>query len=402
MTFLTRLKNAEYVLLVQPRFHKAQKSRNHSDFCPLPLLKFASYLRDHSVPFTLVQHADDEEMDLPPVVDVVLCTTSFTYYSSAVRDCVQYYRTRYPNAEIICGGIYATLLPQHCKEYTGCDTVIRGVVEEVEAYPPEYDLVCVDYQILHTSRGCIRNCDFCATYKIEPMYKCKRSIRKEITKKRLIFYDNNLLANPYFENILHELIRLRRHRKITYCEAQSGIDARLLTETIAEKLYQAGFRNIQFAWDGHYSEKEDIKRTVTLLTNAGYRPHEIKVFILYNYKISYNECEKKRAFLSRLGVQTTPCRYIPPSATRDGYNPYKRQQTSEEYYIHTGWTDAQVRAFKRNCRQHNICKRYNWKYWTRKAEKKQISKEERKTIQTLTVEQAQRKGYFISDKEQEA
>lgn len=400
MNITEKILHSKHTLLIQPHFHKPQKSRNHSMFCPLPLLKFATFCRDHHKKYHLIEFKRGNDKIRSEDVDLILVTTSFTYYSRQVRDCVQYYKKLYPHAELICGGVYATLLPKHCKEYTGCDEVVVGVVGEVENLIPAYDLVTTDYQILHTSRGCIRNCNFCATYNIEPRYSAKKSIRREVVKKKLIFYDNNLLSNPHVDNILNELIRLRKHKKIRYCEAQSGIDARLLTQEIADKLYKAGFKNIQFAWDGYYKEKEDIHEAIHKLHKAGYRVHEIKVFILYNYHIPYTECEKKRAYLSRCGVQVTPCRYIPPYATNDGYNPYKKQQERTEYYIHVEWTDKQIRQFKRNCRQHNICKRFHQPYWTRAIEKKKIPILEVEKILQLTEDKAEQQGIFNPNKEQ--
>ena len=397
---LTLLQQQEHVILVEPCFHKAQKSQNHQERFSLPLLKFKTWLRDQQINATLIHFEDGVKYTKYDNVNVILVTTSFTYYSRSVRDCVAYYRKQYPHATIIAGGIYASLLPEHCKEYCDFDEIIKGTVEEVEQYNPCYELVDVEYQIIQTTRGCIRNCSFCGTYKIEPHFSYKKSIRREIVKKKLIFYDNNLLANPYIDNILNELIRLRRHKKIHECDSQSGIDARLLTQEIADKLHKAGFKKIRFAWDRGYEEHENIRQQTQLLLNAGYRARDIQVFILYNYEVTYNESEKKRAYMSKLGVQTAPCRYIPLDATSDGYNPYKQSQTREEYYIHPRWTDTEVRAFKRNCRQHNICKRYGWNYWTRPAEKHQIPIEDISALQQLTEEEAEQKGIFNPNKEQ--
>ncbi len=93
---------------------------------------------------------------------------------------------------------------------------------------PAYDLVDVDYQIIHTTRGCIRRCGGCGVYQIEPEWLCKKSIKDEIIMKKIIFYDNNILANKYIENILNELIELKKAHKISYVESQSGFDGRIL------------------------------------------------------------------------------------------------------------------------------------------------------------------------------
>jgi hypothetical protein len=64
----------------------------------------------------------------------------------------------FPRAKVIVGGIYASLMPEHCKEYTGCDEVFQGVHEAAEKCPPAYDLIFkgpIPYQVIHSSRGCV-------------------------------------------------------------------------------------------------------------------------------------------------------------------------------------------------------------------------------------------------------
>lgn len=70
-----------------------------------------------------------------------------------MRESVSFYKQLYPNATIQVGGIYATLMPDHCKEYTGCDVVYSGQFGNAEKCQPAYDLVNVDYQIIHGMRG---------------------------------------------------------------------------------------------------------------------------------------------------------------------------------------------------------------------------------------------------------
>ena len=80
---------------------------------------------------------------------------------------------------------------------------------KAEDFEPAYDLVDVDYQIVHASRGCFRRCNFCGTWKIEPDVTYKKSIKDEIKKKKIVFYDNNLIANPHIKDILAEIAEFR-------------------------------------------------------------------------------------------------------------------------------------------------------------------------------------------------
>lgn len=363
-----------FVLLVEPEFPIPLRSRNHSNFLPIGLLKIASYLRTKNVNIQLIRHTSQTTLDSVPKIEdtpqLIMVTSIFTYWSKYVKETVSYYKHKYPNSKVVVGGIYASLLPQHCKEYTGCDVVITGTIPQVETLTPAYDLVDVDYQILHTTRGCIRKCGFCGVYKVEPTWQFKKSIKKEIIKKKLIFYDNNILANPYIEDILDELITLKKEKKINYVESQSGFDGRLLLKNsnLANKLREAGFKNPRIAWDHHITDAPFIEKQVNILTQAGYKSNKISIFMIYNYDIPYNEMEEKRVKCYEWNVQITPCRNRPLDLTSDGYNPYKRKQKPNEYYIHPSWNDHEVRTFNSNCRRHNLCIRMNTDYHSYRVE----------------------------------
>lgn len=397
MTFNDWITNkTKNVLLVEPNFPIPNKSRNHSNFLPIGLLKIASYLRNKSINVKLVRFEKSEasQIQLIPekeeyVPDLIVVTSIFTYWSKYVKDAVSYYKKKFKTAPIIVGGIYASLMPDHCKNYTGCDGVILGTINEAEKVIPAYDLVDVDYQIIHTSRGCVRKCGFCGTYIIEPEWNCKKSIKNEIIKKKLIFYDNNLIANPYIKDILNELIELKKERKISYLESQSGFDGRILTKDpeIGKMLKKAGFKNPKIAWDYGLNDSKNIKKQIDILIESGFNPKEISIFMIYNYELDYEEMEKKRVLCAEWGVQITDCRYRPLNATFDNYSSYKKEQTSKDYYIHPNWTDHEIRKFRRNIRRHNICMRHEVDYHSALLERKKIPQKKAYEYRNMNYEE---------------
>lgn len=393
------------VLLVEPEFPIANKSRNHSDFLPIGLLKIASYLREKSIEVKLIRYEHQEInpqstlFDAPAVEndsfnpDLIFVTSIFTYWSKYVKDAVKYCKRNYPNAPVVVGGVYASLMPEYCKEDTGCDYIITGIIPEVEKLIPAYDLVDVDYQIIHTTRGCIRKCGFCGTYIIEPEWQCKKSIKDEIVKKKLVIYDNNFLANPYAENILNELIELKKQRKISYIESQSGFDGRVMRKNphLAKLIKDAGFKSPRIAWDHGFTSHKAIEKQIDILTDAGFKAKDISVFMIYNYDIDYNEMEQKRAKCFEWGVQITDCRYRPLDATFDNYSSYKHKgQTSEDYWINPNWSDEQVRTFRRNVRRHNICIRHETDYHSVSMERKKINQEDAKKYRDMSYDEAKK------------
>lgn len=394
------------VLLVEPNFPIPNKSRNHSNFLPIGLLKISAYLKTKNINVKLIRFEENKDEDYGQTTlisteknefkpDLICVTSIFTYWSKYVKNAVFYYKNKFKNTPILVGGVYASLMPEHCKKYTKCSDVIQGPIPEVENLIPDYSLVDVDYQIIHTSRGCIRKCGFCGTYIIEPDWVCKKSIKDEIIKKKLVFYDNNLLANQYIEDILKELIELKKEKKISYLESQSGFDGRILRKKprLAKMLKDAGFKNPKIAWDYGVKQAPKIKEQIDLLIDAGFTAKEISVFMIYNYEPAYEEMEQKRVKCAEWGVQITDCRYRPLDATDDNYSSFKRNQTSEDYYIHEecGWTDTKVRKFRRNIRRHNICMRHEVDYHSTILERKQVPQEDAKKYREMKFKEIKEK-----------
>ena len=405
MKFQTILKknNVKRVLLIDPAFPIANKSRNHKDLLPVGLLKISSYLKSVGIETKLVRLNDDKNFDEEIIEfnpNLVMVTSVFTYWFNEVKEAVEYSKRILPKVKVMVGGILISLCYKECREEINANYFHRGLLEEAEHQPPDYSILenggeDIDYQIIHSTRGCKRHCPFCGVNKIEKNLEDVSSIENElIGKKNLVFYDNNLLENPNIEDLLNELIRLRNERKITRCESQSGFDGRLLheNENLARLLKEANFKDPKIAWDGPYKAFKRRGEEISILENAGYQRKEIAVFMLFNHDLSYEELEKKRAQCFEWGVQVSDCRYRPLNRLKDGYNPNKRKQGPDEYYIHNNWTDEEVRQFRRNVRRHNICIRHNMKYHSRMAELKKISKEDSMLIRDMTAEQAMATG----------
>ena len=389
-------------ILVEPEFPIPTKSRNHKNFLPIGLLKIASYLKNNGNEVMLLRGINhnfflvDKLNNFYP--DEIWITSLFTYWAEYVKETVKYYRNLFPKAKIVVGGIYASLMPKHCIDYTGCDEVFVGILKEAEMFFPAYDLIQdanphpIDYQIIHASRGCPRKCEFCGTWKIEPKFEAKKSIRDEIRYKKLVFYDNNFLCNPYIENILDELIRLKKEKKIKWCESQSGFDGRILLKKpyLAKLLKEAGFRYPRIAWDWGFEDFDYIEEQLNLLIEAGFKSKDIFVFMLYNWEISFEEMEKKRKRAWQWRVQISDCRFRPLNQTFDHYNP-RLLQTNSDYYIHPKWSDEKVKKFRKNVRRQNICIRHNKSFYSKELERKIIPIKEIYGLKNLNKEQLKAK-----------
>lgn len=390
------------ILLVEPNFPIPRKSRNHKNFMPIGLLKIATYLRDQGNKIKLVRGIPSSIEEVKDIKgfrpDEVWVTSLFTYWAKYVRETVQSYRTIIPKAHFKVGGIYASLFsPREVKKYTGCDEVFQGVIPEVEEYAknhiPAYDLLTnshpIDFQIVHASRGCKRNCPFCGTWIVEPEFVTKTSIKNEIHYPGVVFYDNNILMNPDIENILQELIELRSEGKIEWVESQSGLDGRILVKnpSLAILLKKAGLRYPRIAWDWGLKQKHLIERQIHILIDAGYDSKDIFIFMLYNHDFSFEEMENKRISCWNWKTQIADCRFRPLNQLYDNYKPYVIGQTSDDYFISKGWNDSLIKQFRKNVRRQNICVRMRYPIYSSTAEQKKIAKEiQNKLHQTTSIE----------------
>lgn len=389
------------LLLVEPKFPIPAKSKNHKDFLPIGLLKIASYQKSIGNKVIILRGNLDKKLIIKKLKfsspDEIWVTTLFTYWSEYVKESVQHYRSLFPKSKIIVGGVYATLMPEHCKKNTGCNEIFNGTINEVEEYTAnnklDYSLLRLhnskklDYQIVHSSRGCFRECEFCGTWKVEPVIKNKISIKKEICSNRVVFYDNQMFTNPHLKELLQELAILKYKGKPIRYESQSGFDARLLTPEYAKLIKSARFDDMRIAWDWGLEMGSTIKKALDMLVEAGYKSDEIYVFMIYNWLIDFETMEKKRTECWNLKTQIADCRFRPLDQTFDKYNSQVKNQNRDHYYIHPNWTDAQIRQFRRNVRKQNICVRMGFPFHSNTLERMRVSKKKYKEFKKMTRKQ---------------
>lgn len=368
------------ILLVEPAFPYPAKSKNkanevHKNFVPVGLLKIGAYYKSIGCAVKLVRGNHPIEAISPFAPGQIMITSIFTYWSKYVWDAVEYYRGLFPDATIIVGGIYATIhsdkqeFQNKLRQYNARCHI--GLYDEAERFYPDYSLLgsVIDYHATHAMRGCIRKCGFCGTWKIEPKREDKTTAEliaelKAIGKNRVIFFDNNFLANKQIKQILEEVAALRINNRPIIFESQSGFDGRLLEKEpeLAKLLKKARFQNVRIAWDNAVSDSSSIKKQIDSLADAGYKAKDISVFMIYNFGIPFENMLKKLTYCKKWGVQITDCRFRPLDITKDDFKPhkFKEGQSDDEYYVHKrgGWTDRKIRDFRKKVREHNIWVRY--------------------------------------------
>jgi len=289
------------ILLVEPNKSKEY----HTPYPPLGLLKLAAFHKQQRDIIRFVNGISEDGIE----PNIIYITSLFTYAFEPVHDVIRYYRNKYRKAEVVVGGIYASLCSEHLKETFGNRIEpYKGIVEEVEGLLPDYSLV-PDWttSIIFSSRGCIRRCPFCSVPEIEPEFEAKKSIKHLIYPghKKIIFWDNNLLASPYWRDIFEEI-----EESGLEVDFNQGLDARLFTEEVASKLKKLKIPIVRLAYDSN-SIKKDLEKAVNLLKEAGFRGRRIIVYCLYNHLDTPEDFLNRSRDLLAWGVVTYPMRYEP-------------------------------------------------------------------------------------------
>ena len=182
------------------------------------------------------------------------------------------------------------------------------------------------------TKGCPNGCQFCYEGKEMEYYNPKIPMNETIQ-----ILDMNLLANPNASNIIAQL-GLSKHSKELIC----GVDYRLLTQDISNWLKQHNFIKIRWAWDYNFSQQKTHKKVMEMFVKAGYKPKELSVFMIVNWKIPYVECCQKLDLLKVWNVKVNDCCWD------GGY------KLAKPVY----WNPEHIKKFRAMCRKHNQLVRF--------------------------------------------
>ena len=207
-----------------------------------------------------------------PQFDVVGVTTLFTFYWKQTVDTINYAKNFCkPEGKMLVGGIASTILPHYIYEETGIKPYIglldkKGALDEgntdiIDELPLDYSILEeVDYEyparnayLGYMTRGCPRNCAFCAVKTLEPQYKNYIGIKHQIkyvdehfgAQKDLLLMDNNVFASKCFEQIIDEIKECGYGKGATYVPASE---------------YDIAIKNLKAG----YNPRAYIKKTIKL------------------------------------------------------------------------------------------------------------------------------------------
>ena len=164
--------------------------------------------------------------------DFVGVTTLFTFYWDITIKTIEFAKTLVKDINRLqVGGVLASIQPEEIYEATGikphCGTLhSKGDIdpdnnEIIDNLPLDYSILDeIDYvypdnnaYFSYTTRGCIRNCAFCAVKTLEPNYIDYIPLKERIARTRrlygeqqnLLLMDNNVMASQQFMQIIQDI-----------------------------------------------------------------------------------------------------------------------------------------------------------------------------------------------------
>ncbi|MDR1973922.1 MAG: hypothetical protein LBQ31_04520 [Bacteroidales bacterium] len=199
-----------------------------------------------------------------PIYDRIYVATLFTFYWKVTIDTINFAKKLVKDIqELKVGGVMATVLYEDVVEAT--DIVpYKGLLDKSGILDDNkiiIDTLPLDYSILdeigykypennayygYMTRGCIRDCSFCAVPTIEPKYcdyipivdRIEETKKKYGDKRNLLLLDNNVLASKQFPAIIEEIKKAGFTKGAKYMEPnQFDIAIKNLSENTNDKAY---------------------------------------------------------------------------------------------------------------------------------------------------------------------
>ena len=163
---ITDCSTGDSVLLIQPDFPWPSKSKNSHQSIPYGLLRIANWMKSEGIDVRFNRGCKKLENYSP---NEIWITSLFSYWAPYVEKTFDYYSKEFSKSRIIVGGILPSLSKNYCIERFGSDNIYEGLLPQAEVFDADYSLLEheLDFQVLISTRGCIRKCTFCYAWKLE-------------------------------------------------------------------------------------------------------------------------------------------------------------------------------------------------------------------------------------------
>lgn len=162
---------------------------------------------------------------------------------------------------------------------TGYD-IKKQLLPDIDRRMPDYDLYHINKKIAYgfLTRGCTNKCKWCIVPQKEGNIAPYMDIEEVAVNGRnhIILMDNNILASNYGLQQIEKIIKMNEiykaeRKPLIYVDFNQGLDARLVTEDIAELLARVKWiKRIRFGCDTP-GQIEECDRATSLINKYGYK-----------------------------------------------------------------------------------------------------------------------------------
>ena len=277
--------------------------------------------------------------------DIILISTFMTYWYLGVSEVVEICRQIWPSVPVVAGGIYATLLPQHCKNVTLPDYVAEGeawdflnsffeknslpICNPVGGQFLMDNAVWEDAAVVRLNSGCPMKCAYCASSRLSSFavgdYKTVFDQLVYLNKKygtvNFAFYDDALLFKkekaflPLLEKIISSNIKFN-----FYVPNALHIDY-LDSETVS-MMKKAGFKEIRLGFEssdpgfhqrnGKKYDADAFPAVMETLKTNGFYGDNVIIYMLAGLPGQYaDEAKESVRYLKKFDVRISISEYSP-------------------------------------------------------------------------------------------
>lgn len=360
------------ILLIEPGYK--------NKYPPLGLMKLAQYHGPHGKKDHVRFIKGEDKSVLGTAWDRIYVTTLFSFEYARIAQSIEF-ALQVANGQadkIFVGGIAASLMPERFaaeRRWRGI-RFIKGLLstspaeslhlddfseelysddrlgKPIEDLIPDYSILdqityrypVRDAYFAYTSRGCIRKCAFCGVPKLEGAQRDTESLTAVVRgiedlygpKKDLVLMDNNVVASPFFKEIIAEIrdlgfvpgAKIRRPNErvasLRRVDFNQGVDARILCK---DKMYLRELSTIclkplRIAFD-HLGLRGPYEKAVRYAHEFGLT--ELSNYMLYNFHDNPTDLfERMRLNVTlneELGIRiwSFPMRYQPTNRPDRGH-----------------------------------------------------------------------------------
>ncbi len=224
----------------------------------------------------------------------------------------------------------------------------KPLPDEIEHQYPDYSLYpeyTKDTAYGFMTRGCCNNCSFCIVSKKEGMCSQKVADLSEFWngQKHIKLLDPNILACKERKELLQQLIDSKV--KVDFTQ---GLDARFITDEIAELICQCKLEMVHFAFDFMKNEKQIVKGLKIFKEHFKKSDRLLTVYILTNFDTTHKEDWYRTKKVIELGYQPDIRIYQKPTAPQF-LRDLQRWSNNRQLYHSTSFEDYVPRKDGKTC-----------------------------------------------------